>query len=207
MQRVLGTECGGIVEVLSNLYAVTGKDYGLEVAQRFDKKQFFDPLAAHRDELKGLHVNTHIPQLIAAARYYKLTGDHRYRDIAEYFWDEVVSERSYCTGGTSNGESWNTDPGKLSTELGPSTTECCCGLQHDEADAASVGLVSRRSLDGLLRAHAFESSSRNNQSPRRHHDVLPPARVRILENLRLSVVLHPYGIRGIREADRLDLLS
>jgi uncharacterized protein len=126
MQRVLGTEYGGMGEVLSNLYALTGKDYTLEVAQRFDKKAFFDPLAAHRDELKGLHVNTHIPQVIAAARYYELTGDKRYRDIAEYFWDEVVSERSYCTGGTSNGEGWNSDPGKLSTELGPSTTECCC---------------------------------------------------------------------------------
>jgi DUF1680 family protein len=126
MQRVLGTEFGGMGEVLCNLYAVTGRKYYLEVAQRFDKKQFFDPLAAHRDELKGLHVNTHIPQVIAAARYYELTGDRCYRDIAEYFWDEVVSERSYCTGGTSNGESWNTDPGKLSTELGPSSTECCC---------------------------------------------------------------------------------
>jgi uncharacterized protein len=126
MQRVLGTEFGGMGEVLSNLYAVTGREHYLGVAQRFDKKQFFDPLAAHRDELKGLHVNTHIPQVIAAARYYELTGDRRYRDIAEYFWDEVVSERSYCTGGTSNGESWNTDPGKLSTELGPSSTECCC---------------------------------------------------------------------------------
>ena len=126
MQRVLGTEFGGMGEVLCNLYAVTGNRYYLEIAQRFDKKQFFDPLADHRDELKGLHVNTHIPQVIAAARYYELTGERRCRDIAEYFWDEVVSERSYCTGGTSNGESWNSDPGKLSTELGPSTTECCC---------------------------------------------------------------------------------
>src|SRR5579872_4890284 len=126
MQRMLGTEFGGMGEVLSNLYAVTGKSDYLDVAQRFDKKQFFDPLAAHRDELKGLHVNTHIPQVIAAARYYELTGQQRYRDIADYFWDEVVSERSYCTGGTSNRESWNTDPGMLSSELGPDTTECCC---------------------------------------------------------------------------------
>jgi uncharacterized protein len=126
MQRVLGTEFGGMGEVLCNLYAVTGKRDYLDIAPRFDKKQFFDPLAAHRDELKGLHVNTHIPQVIAAARYYELTGERRYRDIAEYFWNEVVNERSYCTGGTSNDESWNTDPGKLSTELGPSTTECCC---------------------------------------------------------------------------------
>ena len=126
MQRVLGTEYGGMGEVLSNLYAVTGKEHYLEVAQRFDKKAFFEPLAAHRDELKGLHVNTHIPQVIAAARCYELTGERRYRDIAEYFWDEVVSERSYCTGGTSNGESWNTEPGKLASELSTSTTECCC---------------------------------------------------------------------------------
>jgi DUF1680 family protein len=126
MQRVLGTEFGGMGEVLCNLYAVTGKDYYLEVAQRFDKKAFFDPLAAHRDELKGLHVNTHIPQVIAAARYYELTGDRRYRDIAEYFWEEVVSERSYCTGGTSNGEGWTSDPGKLAKELSTNTTECCC---------------------------------------------------------------------------------
>lgn len=126
MQRVLGTEFGGMGEVLSNLHALTGKDYYLHVARRFDKKAFFDPLSGHRDELKGLHVNTHIPQVIAAARYYELTGDRRYRDIAEYFWDEVVSERSYCTGGTSNGEGWKTDPGKLSTELGPDSTECCC---------------------------------------------------------------------------------
>jgi DUF1680 family protein len=126
MQRILGTEYGGMGETLSNLYAVTGKGYYLHVAQRFDKKWFFDPLAAHRDELKGLHVNTHIPQVIAAARYYELTGDRYYRDIAEYFWDEVVSERSYCTGGTSNHESWNTDPRKLAAELSTNTTEDCC---------------------------------------------------------------------------------
>src|SRR6266496_3455046 len=126
MQRVFGTEYGGMGESLANLYAITGKEHYLAIAQRFDKKQFFDPLAVHRDELKGLHVNTHIPQVIAAARLYELTGDVRYRDIAEYFWDEVVSERSYCTGGTSNHESWNTDPGKLAAELSTNTTEDCC---------------------------------------------------------------------------------
>jgi DUF1680 family protein len=126
MQRVLGTEYGGMGETLANLYAITGKEYYLQLAQRFDKKQFFDPLAAHRDELKGLHANTHIPQVVAAARLYELTGDRRYRDIAEYFWDEVVSQRSYCTGGTSNHESWNTDPGKLASELSTNTTEDCC---------------------------------------------------------------------------------
>jgi DUF1680 family protein len=38
----------------------------------------------------------------------------------------VTRERCYCTGGTSNGERWGSDPGKLSKELGPETTEDCC---------------------------------------------------------------------------------
>src|SRR6516165_9315419 len=126
MQRVLGTEFGGMAEVLCNLYAVTGKRQYLGLARRFEHAQFFDPLAGHRDELKGLHVNTQIPKVIGAARRYELTGETRYRDIAQYFWDEVTSERCYCTGGTSNGERWGSDPGKLSKELGPDTTEDCC---------------------------------------------------------------------------------
>ena len=126
MQRVLRVEYGGMGEVLANLYGVTGKAEYLNLAKRFDKKGFFDPLAAHRDELKGLHVNTHVPQVIAAARLYELTGDKRYWNIADYFWNEVTSERSYCTGGTSNSELWRSDPGVLSTQLGPQTAEDCC---------------------------------------------------------------------------------
>jgi DUF1680 family protein len=126
MQRVLLVEYGGMGEVLCNLYAVTGKREYLNLAKRFDKKWFFDPLAAHRDELKGLHVNTHIPQVIAAARLYQLTGDKHYWNIADYFWNEVTSQRSYCTGGTSNFETWRTEPGVLSTQLSPHTTEDCC---------------------------------------------------------------------------------
>jgi len=123
---VLKTEFGGMSEVLANLAAVTGRRQYLNTARRFEKKSFYEPLAAHRDELKGLHVNTHIPQVIAAARMWELTRESHYRDIATYFWDEVTSERSYCTGGTSNREDWDTDPGKLSAALGPETTEDCC---------------------------------------------------------------------------------
>jgi DUF1680 family protein len=126
MQRVLQVEYGGMGEVLANLYGVTGKQEYLELARRFDKKGFFDPLAAHRDELKGLHVNTHVPQVIAAARLYELTGDKRYWNIADYFWDEVTSERSFCTGGTSNYELWRSEPGVLSTQLSMDTAEDCC---------------------------------------------------------------------------------
>ena len=105
---------------------MTGKREYLDLARRFDKKSFLDPLAAHRDELKGLHVNTHIPQVIAAARLYELTGDKKYWSISDYFWNEVTSERCYCTGGTSNFELWRSDPGILSTQLSSETSEDCC---------------------------------------------------------------------------------
>lgn len=125
-QRVLRTEYGGMGEVLANISVVTGRPQNLATVRRFEKASFYDPLAERRDQLKGLHVNTHIPQVIAAARMYEITQDPRYRQIAQYFFDEVTSERCYCTGGTSNKEGWDTDPGKLSAALSPETTEDCC---------------------------------------------------------------------------------
>ncbi len=127
MQRILQTEFGGLSESLGNLYALTGKHQYLYLAGRFEKTMFLDPLAQHRDELKGIHANTHIPQVIAAARRYELTGEERYREIAAFFFRTVTTDRIYCTGGTSNEEFWRTRPGDLSTELGKATEECCCG--------------------------------------------------------------------------------
>jgi DUF1680 family protein len=120
-------EHGGMNEALFNLYALTGKEQYLVLARRFDHAKFFDPLAERRDELKGLHANTNIPKVIGAARGYELTGDQRYHTIADYFWQQVVSQRTYCSGGTSNGENWQSDPGKLAGQLGEAAEECCCG--------------------------------------------------------------------------------
>jgi hypothetical protein len=125
-QRMLQVEHGGMNEVLYDLAAVTGKEEYLELGHRFAQPSFFDALAEHRDELKGLHVNTQIPKVIGAARRYELTGERRYRDIAEFFWKQVVEERSYCIGNTSNGELWHTAPRVLAAELGAETAECCC---------------------------------------------------------------------------------
>ena len=125
MARVLEREYGGMNEVLYNLSAVTGTAWYADVAHRFDHERIFGPLAVGRDELKGLHVNTTIPKIIGAARRYELTGEPRYRDVAQYFWREVSTRRTYCTGGTSNGEGWNTEPGVLAAELSSETQECC----------------------------------------------------------------------------------
>jgi hypothetical protein len=126
MARVLEREYGGMNELFYNLSALPGQQPWQELAHRFDHERFFAPLALGRDELKGLHVNTNIPKVVGAARRWELTGENRYRDIAEYFWRQVTTQRAYCTGGTSNGEVWKTDPGVLSTELSGYTQEDCC---------------------------------------------------------------------------------
>lgn len=127
MQRILQTEYGGMNESLFNLAAISGNGGYFFTGMRFEKPAFFDPLAGHRDELKGLHVNTHIPEVIGAARRYELTAEPYYHEVASYFWDEVVGERSFATGGTSNGERWLNDAGDLSHALSDSSEECCCG--------------------------------------------------------------------------------
>jgi DUF1680 family protein len=128
MQEILGTEYGGMNEVLYNLAAVTNEERWTKAGDRFTKKVFFNPLALRRDELRGLHVNTHIPQVIGAARRYEISGDMRFHDVADYFFYEVSTARSYVTNGTSNGEGWLAPPRQLAAELKQSsaTAECCC---------------------------------------------------------------------------------
>jgi DUF1680 family protein len=125
MARVIEREYGGMNELLYNLAAHTGELRWRGVAQRFDRERIFAPLAAGRDELKGLHVNTTIPQIIGAARGYEVAGNPRLNDVASTFWHTVAERRCYCTGGTSNGESWNTPPGILAQELSGYTEESC----------------------------------------------------------------------------------
>ena len=128
MQQILTVEFGGIAETLYHLSAATNNDRWAKAGDRFQKRSFINPLAAGRDELRGLHVNTHVPQVIAAARRYELSGDGRFYEVADYFHHQVTTARAYVTGGTSNAEAWLAPPNRLAAELQLSfnTTECCC---------------------------------------------------------------------------------
>jgi len=127
MQQMLNsTEQGGMNEALANLYAITGNPDHLALSRRFVQRSYVEPLAAGRDQLKGQHANSFIPNMIGAARQYELTGDEQNRRIVEFFWRQVVEHRSYCTAGTSNDEHWRTDPDQLAAELGDHTQETCC---------------------------------------------------------------------------------
>ena len=128
MQRILNVEFGGMQETLYNLVALTGDERWGRVGDRFTKKAVFNPLAAARDELAGLHMNTHIPQVIGAARRYEVSGDNRFHDVAHFFWHTIAQHRTYVTGGSSNRENWLSNPSRLSEEYAAADShqECCC---------------------------------------------------------------------------------
>ncbi len=69
MQEILEVEFEGIVETLYNLTAFNSTMIaGQRLETVFKRKHFCRPLLQRRDELRQLHANTHIPQVIAAAR-------------------------------------------------------------------------------------------------------------------------------------------
>jgi hypothetical protein len=124
-QQMLNTEFGGMAEVLWNLYALTGNTDCSALANRFEKRRFLDSLAVYKDRLRRLHANTHVPQVIGAARKYELTSDRKYYTISNFFLHQIVDVRAYATGGTSNGENWQEEPYNLSTQLGANSHENC----------------------------------------------------------------------------------
>lgn len=128
MQKVLEVEYGGMNDALYRLAGITGDRRWMAVGDRFTKKRVFEPLAAQKDMLHGLHMNTHVPQVIGAARRYEMTGDHRFADVSRFFWQTVTQTRTYATGGSSNNEHWLTEPHQLGVEWanGHDHQECCC---------------------------------------------------------------------------------
>lgn len=123
-QKALGTEFGGMNEILTNIYAVAGDSIYLKTAEKFDHKAIFDSLAVAIDPLDGLHANTQISKAIGAAREFELTGEKRYADIASFFWDRVALHRSYVIGGNSDDEGFFPIR-DFSKHLGAASTETC----------------------------------------------------------------------------------
>jgi len=157
-QRALGTEFGGMNEVLANIYAATGNADFLRVAHAFDHKAIFDPLSRHEDPLNGLHANTQFPKIIGAAREYELTGDARFQDLATFFWDRVVHHRSYVTGGNSDGEAFFPEE-EFSKHLGQDGPETCNTYNmlkltrhvfEWSADAAAIDFYERGLFNHIL---------------------------------------------------------
>ena len=124
MEAMLKIEHGGMKELLVNLYAATGKTNYLSLAERFTHHAVLGPFLQGQDPLDGLHANTQFPKFIGLTRQYEVTGDAALGKVVTTFWDNVVNERSYVTGGNSVREHFS-PKGHLSENVTQNTTETC----------------------------------------------------------------------------------
>ncbi|TLS22539.1 uncharacterized protein PpBr36_09957 [Pyricularia pennisetigena] len=163
MQSMMGTEFGGMSEVLADVFHQTGDERWLTAARRFDHAAVLDPLARSQDALDGLHANTQVPKWIGAAREYKATKDQRYLDIARNAWDFTVEAHTYAIGGNSQAEHFR-PPNAIAGYLTRDTAEACNTynmlkltrelFMHDAApamnDTAKFDFYERALLNHLL---------------------------------------------------------
>jgi DUF1680 family protein len=124
IQQMLNTEFGGMNEVLADLYADTGDKRWLNLSHRFDHKAVVDPLSQREDRLAGLHGNTQVPKLLGVLMRYIYAGDKADGVAAEFFWDAVVNDHSYATGGHGKDEYFG-PPDELSERIDGRTNESC----------------------------------------------------------------------------------
>jgi hypothetical protein len=124
VQKMLGTEFGGMNEVLADLYADTGDKRWLALSDRFQHRAIIDPLARHEDILAGKHGNTQVPKLFGSLVRYLYTGNESDGTAARFFWDQVALHHSFATGGHGKDEYFG-PPDKLSAYVDGRTAETC----------------------------------------------------------------------------------
>jgi uncharacterized protein len=110
------TEFGGMADVLTELYSITGDKKHLELAALFNRPWLIDPLAANEDRLKALHANTHVAQLAGIARHANVSCDAANARASENAWEIITRRHSFAIGGNSYKE-WFDGP---DVEAGPS---------------------------------------------------------------------------------------
>jgi len=123
-QQMLNTEFGGMNEVLADLYADTGEKRWLNLSHRFDHNAFLDPLKRREDKLAGQHGNTQVPKMLGVLMQYIYTGDVSAGIAAEFFWDAVVNDHTYATGGHGKDEYFG-PPDQLAERVDGRTNETC----------------------------------------------------------------------------------
>lgn len=122
-EQVLQTEYGGMNDCLYELYKETGRKEFSEAAAKFDETELFCLIADGKDVLSGKHANTTIPKFLGALNRYFALGEPEafYLKAAQSFFDLVLENHTYVTGGNSEWEHFRA-PGTLGKER----TQCNC---------------------------------------------------------------------------------
>lgn len=124
VQKMLGTEFGGMNEILVDLAVDTGEARWLALADKFRHRSVIEPLARGEDILRGKHGNTIVPKMIGTLSRYVLTGDEADGRAARFFWDRVALHHSFATGGHGRNEYFG-QPDVLDPMTEGRTAETC----------------------------------------------------------------------------------
>lgn len=139
-KQMLKIEYGGINDGLYRLFELTGKKEHAIAATYFDETSLFEQLTQGQDILPGKHANTTIPKLIGALKRYRVFQNDESRQIlsqieitqlpnylkaAENFWDIVVNDHTYCTGGNSQSEHFH-EAHQLYHDAAVANGDCTC---------------------------------------------------------------------------------
>jgi DUF1680 family protein len=117
-RTVIGIEYGGMNDCLYDLYQLTKDSRFAEAAHTFDQIELFEKvLNGHSGDhvLNNYHANTTIPKFAGALnRYLSFIQDVTvdadiYLEYAKAFWEMVVKDHTYITGGNSEWEHFGLD--------------------------------------------------------------------------------------------------
>lgn len=138
--KMLQIEYGGMNDALYHLFALTRKKEHMVAATYFDEDELFKKLAKRENVLPGKHANTQIPKLIGALKRYQVFQDKDFHSFlsseekekltvyftaAKNFWDIVVQNHTYCTGGNSQSEHFH-EPNSLYYDTEVRNGDCTC---------------------------------------------------------------------------------
>ncbi|MCX6561805.1 MAG: glycoside hydrolase family 127 protein [Candidatus Aminicenantes bacterium] len=104
IQKMLGTEFGGMNEVLIDLGLDTGDARWPALADKFRHRAVIESLARGEDILRGKHGNTIVPKMIGTLSRFIATGSEPDGAAARFFWERAALHHSFATGGHGRNE-------------------------------------------------------------------------------------------------------
>ncbi len=125
-QETLDVEHGGMSEVLADVYALTGEQKYMNLAERFIHKRVTDPIEKGQDILWPHHANAQVPKFVGYERIHQLKGNSAAYEhtISKNFYNMVLDHHTFVIGGNSEYERFGL-PGQISRRIGVSSAETC----------------------------------------------------------------------------------
>lgn len=131
-KNVLSVEYGGMNDSLYQLYTLTGDKRYLSAAEVFDEPELYEELLSFKNRMRGVHANATIPKILGYLEGAKAFDKAGIKEevqpritIAEKFWDSVIRNQTYATGGIGDMEHFFAD-GLLDGSRTQCNAESCC---------------------------------------------------------------------------------